>query len=153
MRKINEIIIHCSETRPDQDVSAAIIDLWHKKKGWKGIGYHFFIRTDGTVEQGRPISSEGAHCYGHNRHSIGICYAGGIIRNGDKKEYTDTRTPAQLRSMYILIKILLFIYPTITKISGHNDYANKACPCFNVHDEFDLFLEQVREQQKPYKDY
>lgn len=140
MRNINEIIIHCSETRPDQDITAADIDLWHRRKGWDGIGYHFFIRLDGTIEPGRPIKKIGAHCYGHNNNSIGICYAGGVIRNGETKHYTDTRTPAQVRTLYLLIVTLLYCFPSIIKISGHRDYAKKACPCFDAKAEYEYLL-------------
>lgn len=141
MRKINEIIIHCSATRPDQDINAETIDKWHKKHGWTGIGYHFFIRLDGTVESGRPIKFNGAHTYGHNANTIGICYAGGIIREGDKIKEIDTRTKAQIASMHNLVKTLLICFPSIIKISGHNQYANKKCPCFDVPKEFNKYLE------------
>lgn len=144
MRKINEIIIHCTETRPDQDITARDIDLWHRRQGWDCIGYHFLIRLDGTIEAGRPIKKEGAHCYGHNRNTIGIAYAGGLIRNGDKKVYTDTRTPAQVRALYLLIITLLHCYPSIMKISGHRDYANKACPCFDASSEYMPTLDEMR---------
>lgn len=147
-RKIDEIIIHCSDTRPDQDITAKDIHTWHKKKGWDGIGYHFFIRRDGTLEAGRPINREGAHCYGHNKRSIGICYAGGVNRIHDQLVYEDNRTTKQLQTLYQLVKTLLIVYPSIEKISGHNTYSNKKCPCFNVEDEFDLFLKQVREQMQ-----
>ena len=66
------------------------IDRWHKQKGWKGIGYHYVILLDGTVEQGRELEAVGAHCSGHNAHSVGICYIGGISKDGKPK---DTRTP------------------------------------------------------------
>lgn len=144
MRNINEIIVHCSETRPDQDISAADIDLWHRRKGWDGIGYHFLIRIDGTIEPGRPIKKIGAHCYGHNNNSIGICYAGGVIRNGDTIYYTDTRTPAQVRALYLLIVTLLHCYPSINKISGHRDYAKKACPCFDAKAEYEYLLKHLK---------
>lgn len=146
-RVINEIIVHCSDTRPDQDITAKDIHKWHKKQGWDGIGYHFFIRLDGTIEAGRPINRDGAHCYGHNKKSIGICYAGGCIRNNDQLYYKDTRTPAQTRSLYLLIKTLLIAIPTIKKVSGHNTYnKNKQCPCFKVEDEFATLLLQVKNE-------
>lgn len=146
MRHINEIIIHCSDTRPDQDITAADINSWHKHQGYDCIGYHFFIRLDGTIEKGRPISREGAHCYGHNKYSIGICYAGGMVKmaNNDKY-YKDTRTEAQKRALWYLITTLLICFPTITKIVGHHEYNhNKACPCFNVHDDYDMLLKHIQ---------
>lgn len=146
MRKITEIVIHCSATRPEQDVSARDIDLWHRRQGWDGIGYHFFIKLDGTIEAGRPIEIKGAHTYGHNAQSIGICYAGGAVR--DEKGnlvYTDTRTSAQQTAIYNLVRTLLHCYPSITTVAGHNDYANKACPCFDVHAEFDPILKYLKQ--------
>lgn len=144
MRKINEIIVHCAATRADQDVSAADIDLWHKQQGYDCIGYHFFIKRDGTIEAGRPIAKVGAHCKGHNNNSIGICYAGGTSRVGDQLYYVDNRTPEQVRSMYLLITTLLHCYPGIKKISGHRQYANKACPCFDAEAEYKTLLDAVR---------
>lgn len=142
MRKIDEIIVHCAETRPDQDITAANVDFWHKSKGWVGIGYHFFIRLDGSIEPGRPIELQGAHCYGHNARSIGICYAGGMVRVNNGKQFIDTRTAAQVVAMHNLITTLIHCYPTIKKISGHRDYSNKKCPCFDARKEFSPLIEQ-----------
>lgn len=150
MRNINEIIIHCSATYDNQDIHAIDINRMHIARGFDKIGYHFFIRLDGTIEQGRKIDEIGAHCYGYNRNSIGICYAGGLKKVNGKTINADTRTPEQTRSLYQLVKILLYIYPDIDNVCGHNDYSNKSCPCFNVHDEFDLFLKQVREMQRQF---
>ena len=145
MRKIDEIIIHCAATRPDQNISAADINKWHIMQGWKGIGYHFFIKLDGTIEPGRPIELVGAHCSGLNSYSIGICYAGGIVRYNENTYASDTRTPEQIRSMYLLIVTLLHCYPTIERISGHNDHAKVACPCFNVEDEYGNLIKTIKE--------
>lgn len=147
MRFIDEIIIHCADTRPDQDISAAIIDRWHKERGFDCIGYHFFIKLDGTIEVGRNIDKVGAHCKGHNSNSIGICYAGGTVRHNDYKYYSDTRTPEQKRALYYLLIILLHSFPTITKISGHKDYAKVACPCFDVHEDYGKLIEFVRKSE------
>lgn len=144
MRTYKKIIIHCSATRPDQDISAADIDAWHIKKGYEGIGYHFFIRLNGVVETGRPIEKVGAHCYGANKTSIGICYAGGCIRKGDKLINIDTRTKEQRVAMHNLVVALLHIYPSIKQIQGHNEYTNKDCPCFDVHSEFDPYFEHPK---------
>lgn len=132
MRKIDEIIIHCSATEAGKDFKAKDIDKWHKAKGWNGIGYHFVIDIDGTVEAGRPVEKQGAHCLDHNATTIGICYIGGLVN----KKPTDTRTDAQRQSLRNLVAALRHCYPTIVKVSGHNQYANKACPCFDVTREF-----------------
>lgn len=143
-RFINEIIVHCSESRPDQDITAADVNEWHRQKKWDCIGYHFFIKLDGTIEAGRPLWKEGAHCYGHNRNSIGICYAGGLIRKGEQAYYVDTRTPEQIRSLYLLIITLLHCYPSISKVTGHNEYSHKACPCFDAYGEYNSLVDWMQ---------
>ena len=87
MRVITLIVVHCSAVKPDQLSSAAQIDSWHRERGFHlGIGYHYVIRRDGTIEPGRPEWMIGAHCHvkGHhyNSHSIGICYEGGLDARG-----------------------------------------------------------------------
>ena len=128
MRKITEIIIHCSATIEGKDYTLADIDRWHRARGFRNIGYHYVIYRDGSIHAGRPISEIGAHCAGHNAHSIGICYIGGLSKEGKPK---DTRTPEQRKAMRSLIKHLKQKFPE-ANIHGHREYANKACPCFDV---------------------
>jgi N-acetylmuramoyl-L-alanine amidase len=124
-------VIHCSATAEGKEITAADVDKWHKAKGWDGIGYHFFIKLDGTIELGRRIKQIGSHVAGHNKNSIGICYAGGV--EADNKTPKDTRTKAQMESMKKLVQDLLKQFPT-AKVVGHRDFAgvNKACPSFEV---------------------
>lgn len=140
MRKITEIIIHCSDTFKGSDFKAEDIDAWHKAKGFKGIGYHFVIDLDGTIEEGRPIEEQGAHCLWHNKNSIGICYIGGRHNRSKPYERGDTRTAAQVAAMHQLVSLLLYKYPSITKVVGHNTYAARMCPCFMVEPEFEYML-------------
>lgn len=151
MKQIEAIIIHCTATREGQDVKASDIDKWHKERGWKMIGYNYVIDLDGTIENGRPLTMVGAHCKGWNDRSIGICYVGGLDKNGNPK---DTRTPAQKEAMNRLVYDLLEAYPTITQIMGHRDTSPdlngdgtitpnewiKACPCFDVRSEFPILI-------------
>lgn len=132
MRKITKIIIHCSATPEGRDYTVADIDCWHKQKGWKGIGYHYVVYRDGSVHTGRNIGEIGAHCTGQNANSIGICYIGGLSADG--KTAKDTRTPEQKKALRDLVKHLQAKYPNAT-IHGHNEFANKACPCFDVKTE------------------
>ena len=137
MRPITEIIVHCAATEAHKDFTARDIKLWHtlpppKGNGWKDIGYHFVIDLNGTIEVGRPIEQIGAHCKNHNTGTIGICYVGGL-KNGKP---SDTRTDAQKASLIKLINSLKVVFPTITKVSGHRDYANKACPCFDAAKDY-----------------
>lgn len=133
MREILELIVHCSATPEGKDFTVEDIDRWHKQRGWKGIGYHYVIYRDGSVHDGRPESEVGAHCYGHNQHSIGICYIGGCAKDG--KTPKDTRTTAQKQSLVNLLKKLKRQYPKAT-IHGHRDFAAKACPSFNATKEY-----------------
>ena len=127
MRKITEIIIHCSATPEGRDYTVEDIDLWHRARGFTGIGYHYVIYRDGSVHEGRPVDRAGAHCKGHNAHSIGICYIGGCERDGRTPK--DTRTPSQTASLSRLLRHLQSLYPDAT-IHCHNEFAPKACPSF-----------------------
>lgn len=133
MRKIDDIILHCSATPEGKDFSVADIDRWHREKGWDGIGYHYVVYRDGSVHVGRNIAKAGAHCSGHNAHSIGVCYIGGLAKDG--KTAKDTRTEAQKKALRELVESLLWKYPG-AQVHGHNEYAAKACPCFDVGKEF-----------------
>lgn len=132
MREINKIIIHCSATKANQDIGAFQIDEWHKKQGWSGIGYHYVIRRNGQVENGRPLEVTGAHCKGQNKNSIGICLVGGIDAKGEPE---NNFTEAQFLALRKLVKNLKQDYPGAT-IHGHYEFANKACPCFDVKEFF-----------------
>lgn len=134
MRNINLIIIHCSATKEGQNFHLKDIDRWHRERGYKKVGYHYVIDLDGTVEKGRDESEIGAHCQGKNKNSIGICYVGGLDINGKPK---DTRTNEQKEALWNLLRELLVKYPKAT-IHGHRDFANKACPSFDVSKEYDI---------------
>ena len=136
---INEIIIHCSDTKDGINFNINDIDRWHKQKGWKCCGYHYVILLDGTIQQGRELEAVGAHCSGHNAHSIGICYIGGLDKDGKPK---DTRTAQQKAALYDLVNKLCEKFPDAT-IHGHKEFANKACPCFDVQKEFGDYNKMV----------
>lgn len=160
MNKIDSIIIHCSATRAGQDLRAKDIDRIHKQRGFRQIGYNFVIDLDGTVENGRPLSLEGAHCntksfsgISYNKHSIGICYIGGLDADGRP---ADTRTDEQKIALRNLVAKLCKEYDII-ELLGHRDTSPdtdgsgeveprefiKACPCFEVRDEFCNFLRKT----------
>ena len=141
------IIIHCSATRAGQDFTATDIDRWHRQRGFRSIGYHFVIRLDGTIEPGRDVALDGAHCTGWNHRSIGICYIGGLDRNGRP---ADTRTEAQREALVRLVEDLRLVFPSLKQVIGHRDTSPdlngdgiispdeyiKSCPCFDVKAEF-----------------
>lgn len=160
MKTIDTIIIHCSASREGQDLKAADIDRMHKAQGWKMIGYNYVIDLDGTIEAGRPLTMNGAHCNSkdgkggtYNSHSIGICYVGGLDAKGKGK---DTRTPEQKASLIKLINELCSKYQII-ELMGHRDTSPdlndngeiepcewiKECPCFSVKDEYPSFVQNV----------
>ena len=133
-RKVNLLILHCTATPEGRPVTVQQVRQWHIQRGFVDIGYHFLVGLDGTIHRGRPIEKAGAHCKGHNAHSIGICYVGGLDRQGKPK---DTRTPAQKAALLSLLKELKKQYPKAT-IHGHREFANKACPCFDCSEYRDI---------------
>lgn len=136
MRTVTLIVVHCSANRADSVLRLTDIDRVHRSLGWKGCGYHYVIPTDGTIEKGRDESEMGAHCRFHNRHSIGVCYIGGLSADGIPE---DTRTEAQRVALRKLLENLHRKYPRAL-IVGHRDLnPQKACPCFDaVHEYADL---------------
>jgi N-acetylmuramoyl-L-alanine amidase len=137
MRKINKLIVHCSDTPSKMDIGAKEIDRWHKERGWSGIGYHFVVRRNGVVEDGRPVKKIGAHVKGHNRHSIGICMVG-----------RDKFTKKQYASLLKLIRSLKSQYKGI-EVFGHRDFDNKKeCPCFDVRGWHSKELKKLTERKK-----
>ena len=161
---IDAIVVHCSATRAGQDVRASDIDKWHKERGFKMIGYNYVIDLDGTVEIGRPLTMDGAHCNTsgtsgkpYNKHSIGICYVGGLDKDGNP---ADTRTDEQKTAMHTLVLRLMEKYP-IVEVIGHRDASPdkngdgeitqnewiKMCPCFSVRDEFPMAFCVAKKKQ------
>ena len=133
MRKITEIIVHGTATPEGRWHTVADVDRWHRQRGFFGIGYHFLVLLDGTIATGRPLWRVGAHCTGHNTHSVGICYVGGLDAQGKPK---DTRTPEQRKAMQQLIQLLKSVFVGAT-VYGHRDFAAKACPCFDAKKEYE----------------
>lgn len=161
-RKINKLVVHCSATKPALSKCLTVDEVreWHTKpksrggRGWSDIGYHYFIDYDGRIHTGRPLSRSGAHVKGHNRDSVGICYAGGLDDNGQP---CDTRTPAQAKALRVLLRYLkhlgtcpgIEIQPGV-EIVGHRDLSPdtnkngkvdkhewlKDCPCFEAKAEY-----------------
>jgi len=128
--QVEYLVIHCSATPPDMDIGRKEIDRWHRKKGWLMVGYHWIIRRNGDLEAGRDEGEPGAHAYGYNSRSIGICMVGGLDGEGSPQ---DNFTPEQWVTLLDLMTRLEAIYP-LAHIVGHRDLpnVNKACPCFDV---------------------
>ena len=156
-QNIDAIVIHCTASKAGQDLRAADIDKQHQERGFAMIGYNFVVDLDGTVEDGRPLSRDGAHCNtaglsgkSYNKHSIGIVYVGGLDKDGNP---ADTRTPEQKLSLANLVYKLIDEYP-IVEVIGHRDASPdkngdgvisrnewiKQCPCFDVKSEFPIAI-------------
>lgn len=128
MRPISKIILHCSASSiPGQRVS--ILRSWHKARGFKDVGYQYFIGFDGKLERGRPLDSDayieaeeiGAHTLGHNKDSIGICLAGLHVFDF---------TSAQFETLEMLLILLHAVAPKAT-LHGHREFTAKDCPVFD----------------------
>lgn len=119
---IRKIVIHCSDTPNGRPHTAEHIHVWHKERDnpFDGIGYHYVIRVDGVIENGRPEFWQGAHASGHNKNSIGICMIG-----------TDEYSLDQWMALSELVNGILARYPE-SKVIGHNEVSNKICPGFDV---------------------
>jgi len=136
LHTVDTIVIHCSATKPDHHVRLADIRRWHKAKGWADVGYHFIVLPDGTIEEGREITRQGAHTKGQNVGSIGICYIGGL---DDQGKPADTITNEQVSAIADIVdNCCLSDAYNIKYLMGHRDFAGvaKACPCFDVGTKF-----------------
>ena len=147
-RTMDTIVIHCSATKEGKSYNAEDINKWHLARGFKGIGYHFVVLLDGTIEIGRPLNKVGAHVANANTGTIGICYIGGLTKDN---KASDTRTDEQKKSLLELIELLKKNI-NIKEIKGHRDFSKdlnkngkldafeyiKQCPCFEVKDEYNI---------------
>ena len=144
---VTAIVIHFSATAIERSYTAADIDAMHKSRGFREIGYHFFIRRDGTVETGRDLSQPGrfevgAHSQGENDSSIGICYEGGVRAAAPNVGF-DSRTPAQTAAMIGLIRDMLKRFPGAI-VRGHREMPGAAtqCPGFTASAWWDEVLRE-----------
>lgn len=135
--QMDTIVIHYSATPIEKSFSVGDIDRMHRARGFNKIGYHFYVRLDGTVETGRDMSQagrfeQGAHSKGENSTSIGICYEGGVHAASPNVGF-DSRTPAQTAAMIKLIRELHERYPAAAVV-GHRDMpgASTQCPGFDA---------------------
>jgi len=144
--RTDKIVIHCSATRPGQDIGADEIREWHIAKKYADIGYHFVIRRNGRIEVGRGLEEVGAHVLGHNVTSVGVCMVGGLDEHGNEHHHNPGMfTDAQWASLRLLVQVLRIIYPG-ARVCGHRDLSPdknmdgritpdewlKTCPGFDV---------------------
>ena len=139
MRTINLIVVHCSATQGNRMLSPEALDLMHRRRGFNGTGYHYYIRKDGTVHLTRPVER---------------------IRRPERHRYP-CRTPEQRAALRLLVHQLLEKFPDC-RVCGHRDLSPdkngngeiepeewmKACPCFDAEEEFkELVAEGTVETQ------
>ena len=137
MKEVTKIVIHCADTPNHLYFDIEDIDRWHKEKGWSGCGYHFVITRDGKVQKGRPLDGDrwlekdeiGAHAYGFNSNSVGICLIGGKDRNGEPNL---DMTLVQDGALFVLLQKLQKQFPKAS-IIPHSDISEKTCPNFDLH--------------------
>ena len=142
MRSIAHRVYHCSADREGEDHPLSYYDRMHRKRGFRKFGYHLLVHLDGTIDVGRLLKEIGAHAKGKNLHSVGICYVGGLDKNGKPK---DTRTVQQIHALRAIDNVLKSLFPDSEAV-GHRDLSvdlngdgviskgewMKACPCFDV---------------------
>jgi N-acetylmuramoyl-L-alanine amidase len=123
-KKIKLLVVHCSNTPDKKNLGASDIHKMHLGFGWDGIGYHKIIKKDGSIEYGRPEFWVGAHVYGKNEISLGVCLIG-----------TNNFTEKQFFSLNKVLYDWKIKYPQAV-IKGHNETikTNKTCPNFNVYE-------------------
>lgn len=136
MRRKNTkyIVVHCSATPAHRKIGVAEIRNWHKERGWRDIGYHVVITRSGFIEFGRDLDEQGAHVYGHNHNSIGVCLIGGVDEHGKAQ---NNFTPEQFKSLRLVILALQARYVN-AQVMGHRDFPEvaKDCPSFDVREWF-----------------
>jgi len=156
--KRDKIIIHCADTRTDQSFSIKAVKKWHTGRkdhgngfssfkgvkyknellpqealktqgnGWSDVGYHYYIRLDGTIEAGRDFEKVGIHCKGENSSSVGICFEGGKKPDGSP---WDKPTAQQIKAGKILIREIRDNSEDELTLCGHFQFSTKSCPNFD----------------------
>ena len=117
--KPNKLVLHHAEA---SKCTVQDIHSWHLNNGWSGIGYHYFIRKDGSIYKGRPDGAIGAHCQGSNTNTLGICFEGNYMK--------ETMPTAEYNAGIDLIKYLIGKYGNLP-IYGHKELLATECPGAN----------------------
>lgn len=142
IENINLVVLHCSASDLVGDDNIEAIARLHtlpknvdvrwgeyatRGKGFDAVGYHFFIDSKGNLFKGRDLDMVGAHCYGHNRNSLSICFSGNSVF-----------TKAQFETFVNLRKDLDNIVGKTLAYFGHNRFNKlKSCPNFDIGEELE----------------
>ena len=131
-RKIDLLVLHCSDTKPSQNYTLERLLRDHRARGFgTWPGYHVYVRRDGTMYYCRPVSQIGCHVANFNAHSIGVCYEGGHREDATPgHRYEDNRTAEQMVVLNEVLTLVHECYPR-ARIVGHCELpgVKKACPC------------------------
>jgi N-acetyl-anhydromuramyl-L-alanine amidase AmpD len=128
-REVERVFLHCSASdRPAHD-DVAVMREWHLARGWSDVGYHFFIRKDGEVQDGRDLEVTPAAQAGHNTATIAICLHGLAVENF---------TEAQYRGIVALCNEIHEAYGGMVTFHGHCEVSSKACPVFSYREVLGL---------------
>ncbi|UBU95716.1 N-acetylmuramoyl-L-alanine amidase [Pseudomonas phage PCS4] len=129
------LVVHCAATKASMDIGVREIRMWHVQQGWLDCGYHFIIRRDGTIEEGRPHDVVGSHVKGYNERALGICLVGGIDTKGSPEDnFTDHQKAALQTLLWRMTSGKDFegAYHGLPVV-GHRDLdPRKACPSFDA---------------------
>lgn len=120
-RYVSKVFIHCSASS-NPKVDAKEISRWHQQRGWDEIGYHFFIKSDGTLETGRHIEKIPIAQAGFNKGSIAICLNGLLVSDFSQ---------SQLDTLIKLCQTINIAYEKQITFHGHCEVSKKACPVFD----------------------
>ena len=132
-QSVRFLVIHCSATRADRNYTDKQLMRDHKKRGFRTVGYHFYVHKDGSITQFRKLLEVGSHARPYNRCSIGICYEGGLSADCTP---ADTRTLMQKGSMLALLRELRLLFPKALIVGHHDLNPVKPCPCFDAVKEY-----------------
>lgn len=115
--RVRYIVVHTAADGRDEgkrDTSAAEIRVWHRARGWNDIGYHYVVRRDGRIEQGRPETTPGAHTRGLNHESLGVCLSG----HGDLQPMTEAQEQALIS---LLARLCKKYNVPVERVIGHRE--------------------------------
>ena len=126
---VDTIVVHYSATYASHDLDIREVIKWHRERGFRTVGYHWFIKRDGTLQEGRPEGTMGAGVRGHNGPNIiHICWAGGLDQQYGKNKGVWNPSPAQEECLVRLIKDIQKRHPRAKKVVGHIDLGPSQCP-------------------------
>ena len=140
--EVHEIVLHTTATGADwwkgKSAQQMVDEVrgWHKRQGWKDIGYHYLIAPDGSGAQGRPFTVQGSHVKERNRGTIGIVLVPVAEVDPHRiRTFGDYYTDAQRWALKRKIRAISAM-TRIDRVTGHNDFTRmKTCPGFYVKDE------------------